>query len=357
MILFFDGNTVWRRKYAEALARAHPATLIVSPQARLSAAEEPQGRKNDLRVLVPPGWASRLSRAAMPYLLARCRIHARRSHSPIDAAFLTSPHYLRLARALSNRAKVFYYCSDDYRTYRGWGGPEMIEKERTLCRLATGSIFVSEALRRRAVDEYGLDPARTHVSPNATEPRFGAAPADGQTALATLPRPIFGAVGMFNDRIDFDFLDRIAAARGVGSLALVGPMSGVSLQREALDRLLARPNVFAFGAQPHASIHHWMAGLDVAVIPYAATPLNHFCSPMRLYDHLAIGHPILATPNCAQLAERRDILVAGDDVGFAVEAAIAAAGRPRRPVVETWDDRVDQLAGSLEDMEAQCASS
>ena len=218
-----------------------------------------------------------------------------------------------------------------------------IEREQELCRLATVSIFVSEALRTRAIDEYGLDPDRTLVSPNATEQRFHAADRDGETGLAALPGPVFGAVGMVNDRIDFDFLDRVAAAPSVASLALVGPISGVTEQREALERLLARPNVHAFGAQPHASIHRWMAGLDVAVIPYRKTPLNHFCSPMRLYDHLAIGHPILATPYCAQLTDRPEVLVSdGGDLDEQAAAAVASAGA-RRPVVETWDDRVKRL--------------
>ncbi|MBI1180254.1 MAG: glycosyltransferase [Alphaproteobacteria bacterium] len=349
MIFFFDGNTVWRRKYAEALARRRGDTVIVSPRSRgMSRAASPDRREEDMPVWMPPGWAGRLSWASFPYLKARAERRAASRGQGLDAAFFTSPHYLPLARSLGRDTRIVYYCSDDYRSYAGWGGAGMVAQERELCRLAYRSVFVSEALRRRAVEEYGLDPDATLVSPNATEPRFAATGDDGRDLLAGLARPAFGAVGMFNDRIDIGFLDRLAQEPALGSLVLVGPLEGVVEQRPALERLLSRPKVKAFGRQPHEAIHRWMAALDVAVIPYRATPLNHFCSPMRLYDHLAVGHPIIATPHCAQIAERGDLIVAdAETAGAAAGAAAERAERGRRPVMETWDDRVRVLAGCL----------
>jgi hypothetical protein len=259
---------------------------------------------------------------------------------------VTTPHYLGLARRAVARSTIVYYCSDDYRGYAGWDPLQMERDERILCRIAALSIFVSEKLRRRAVQEYGLDPAKTFVSPNATEPRFAGA-MKRRSDVAVLPGPVFGAAGVMTARIDLAFLMAIAEDPRVRSLALVGPV-GTELEGDPmLARLRADPKVHFFGAQPHAAMAEWMASFDVAVIPYAATPFNDFCSPMRLYDHRAIGQPILATPYCDQISSHPDVLTGTiDDLPELIGQALAAADVGRRPIVETWDDRIAALRKS-----------
>ncbi|PTS89858.1 hypothetical protein DBR17_02525, partial [Sphingomonas sp. HMWF008] len=137
-----------------------------------------------------------MSWIGMPMLLRRI---ARLADSGGDAATIvvTTPHYLPLARRATGRSAIVYYCSDDYRSYAGWDAARMARDEAALCRIARLAIFVSEALRARAVTEYALDPAKTRVSPNASEPRF-AEPSAKPAGIAALPGPIFGAAGVLN---------------------------------------------------------------------------------------------------------------------------------------------------------------
>lgn len=343
MIAFLDVNTVWRRQFAIALARRVPDILLCAPHAMTghAAATMP----GDIPIALPPGWAGPTSALAMPLLRRRIDRLARARGAAIDTIVATVPQYLPLVRRAPAAQHIVYYCSDDYRSY-DWDTDRTVRQEQALCRHARLSIFVSEALRGRAVMEYGLDPARTFVSPNATEPRF-AQPVSPPAAIATLPRPIFGTAGVFNARIDLAFLAEIAADPRVGSLALVGPIEPEFAAHPALAALRASPKVHCFGRRPHADMHAWMAGFDVAVIPYAATGFNHFCSPMRLYDHRAIGQPIIATPHCAQVDAYPDIF-SGDiaHIPHLVGQGLARlkAGRVRH--VETWDDRVAALQKS-----------
>ena len=338
MIVFLDVNTLWRRKFADALA-LKTEVLACAPA---SSRRNPAGVA-DFAVRLPRGWASGLAWFAMPILLRKIR---KRLGAYPDAFVLTSPHYLPLARRVRDRVRIVYYCSDDYRSYRGWGSARMKRAERALCRVAHLSIFVSEALRRRAVAEYGICPTRTRVSPNATEPRFGATNAPHPTA-GDLKKPVFGAAGVLNSRIDFAFLLAIADDPRVGSLALVGPVDSEIAGDPEVSALLALPKVYSFGMQPHDAMPAWMAAFDVAVIPYAATDFNRFCSPMRLYDHLALAQPIVASPHCEQVTARREVL-SGDvpDVGRLIGLALSATAEDRRQQIETWDDRVETLRQS-----------
>lgn len=339
MIAFLDGNTLWRRKFAEALRRRNADTELFAP----GVAKAAVGEHRDVHIAMPRGWAGILRAFTMPLLLRRLSHHIGRAPEII---VVTTPHYLPLAMRAVPRSKIVYYCSDDYRSYTGWNAAQMAREERALCRMATVAIFVSEALRQRAVAEYGLDPAATIVSPNATEPRFAEVqpiPDD----IARLPGPIFGVAGVISRRIELEFLAAIAADRRVGSLALVGPVEAALEGDRTFERLRADTKVHFLGAKPHTDMPQWMAAFDVAVIPYAATPFNHFCSPMRLYDHLAIGQPIIATPHCDQIAARDDVLT-GDVTALPglIEAALAAHATGRTQRTETWDDRIDALQKS-----------
>ena len=335
MIVQFDVNTIWRRKFGEALRRRYPDMLLMAPRI-FGAKRDPGG----VTVSLPPGWADKSAAIAMPMLQWRVEALAARKRSRIDTAIFTSFHYLPIARRLQPRTRILYYCSDDYRSYAGWSSAAAIEREAELCRLSSLSIFVSEALRDRAIAEYGLDPAKSIVSPNASEARFSEA-ASKPAELNGLDGPVFGVVGVFNERIDYGFLEELAASAEIGSLALVGPVLPGADQTGALDRLRANAKVHWFGARPHEDLHAWMGGLDVAVIPYARSDFNHFCSPMRLWDHLANGQPILATDACDQITHQPEVIVtsSGDDLDRAIRSAKTLAIHGRRPHLESWDDR------------------
>ena len=343
MIVQFDVNTIWRRKFGEALRRHFPDTLLIAPRTFGAKGDRCEG--GAVTVSLPPGWASKSAAIAMPILRFRAQAQAARRGGQIDTAIFTSFHYLPIARRLHRRARILYYCSDDYRSYAGWSGAGAVEREAELCRLSSLSIFVSEALRDRAVIEYGLDPDTCIVSPNASEARFSQA-SSKPAELAELEGPVFGVVGVFNERIDYGFLERLAASTETGSLALVGPLLHGADGDGAIDRLRANPKVHWFGARPHEEIHAWMAGIDIAVIPYARGDFNHFCSPMRLWDHLAIGQPILATDACGQITRQPGVIVvpSGGDLDRAIRSAKTLAAKGRCPHLESWDDRAAQLA-------------
>lgn len=338
MIVQFDVNTIWRRKFGQALQRLRPDTMLFAPHAW---GDTPDGgrRKGIIPVSLPPGWASKTAAFSMPILEWRAQ-SAARPGGTIDTAIFTSFQYLPLARRLRDKVRIAYYCSDDYRGYAGWSGADAIEREAELCRIASLAIFVSDTLRDRAVAEYGLDPSRCIVAPNASEPRFSTA-SPTPPELAALDGPVFGVVGVFNERIDYPFLEAVAAHPDVPTLALIGPIAPTA-DAEAVQRLRDNPNVFLFGARPHDEIHHWMAGIDVAVIPYAPNAFNHHCSPMRLWDHLAIGQPILATSACDQVARHPNVCVT-ESAPLALDASISRvlrmAADGRRPHLENWDDR------------------
>jgi len=265
------------------------------------------GRANfsPLPVLLLPGWASRRAETALPRLWKKAIAWCKARGAKPQGLFVTSPHYLPLVAAVRNELPCYYYCSDDYRSYSGWGGDEMKEKEGALVSQVNHAFFVSQLLAERAVADYGISADKISVSMNATEETFlqpveAAGIREIFAAQPRLRRPVAGVVGGVNNRLDFELLHTCAELPELGTLLFVGPVE--DSQSAALQQLRRHPKCLFVGRQPHAQLPRWLQLPDVALIPYRNTPFNRYCSPMRLFDHLASGRPILATDACPQVA-------------------------------------------------------
>ncbi|MDF7826689.1 glycosyltransferase [Pontiellaceae bacterium B12227] len=354
MIVVCDINEVWRKKPFAALAEKK-GVLGVSPrdwfvarrQGKLQALE---GALHLFSVVLPPSWASRLSGLGQRILWKKIVRKCKALDKPIDALVVTSPHYLPMLSMIPNDLKTIYYASDDYRSYEGWGGVAALEKK--LVERVDHSFFVSDGLMQRARKEYGVDSARLSVSMNATEerffPPFGDLP--GTPPEGELQRPIAGVVGGINDRLDFNILKHCAELPGLGTLLLVGPLPAEPSAE--LQALLDHPKCVSVGRQPHETIHKWFQCLDVGLIPYVSSEFNRMCSPMRLFDHLASGAPVVATRACDQcgaFGKRVSVCVSAEDFAEAVQRRVGDSFGRCEGIV--WEDRAAEMVKLMEGLD------
>lgn len=323
MLVVADINTIWRRRPFQALSELRPVLglepmdpLVALRQRRIpwGTAQGGRGKMKSLSVVLPFGWATRKVETSLPQLWAavvrRCR--AGGSGAEPSALVVTSPHYAPLVEQLAVRCPTFYYCSDNYAGYAGWDADEMRRQEAVIFQHVRHAFFVSSALRERALREYAMDGDRSSVSMNATDEEFlSPVPAAEFEALSwkypRLKHPVAGVIGGLNDRLDYSLLLKVAEIESLGTLLLVGPHDS-SQHSSELSTLLRHPRVLVVGKQPHASLPTWQQALDVALIPYRESEFNHFCSPMRLFDHLAAGRPVIATTACPQVDEFTDFI-------------------------------------------------
>ncbi|MEM7766162.1 MAG: hypothetical protein AAF253_01580 [Pseudomonadota bacterium] len=350
-IVFVDANTIWHRRLADALGKVRP-TLALLPKTdvfcRQNEAEGEPGETVYVSVGLPPGWASRTAGISQALLARRVEAPAKRFGGAV--IILSSPAYAPLAERLSGRFPIVSYLADDYRSYTGW--TDSARREKRLMDRATMRVFVSEALRARAVAEHGYPRETTFVSPNATERRFGpeGAGAERPVGLETLPRPILGVLGGVSTRLDLETIGRIAALPTVGTLLVAGPVDQALLDEQPW---LRGPGVHITGRLPHDEMHRYAHAMDAALIPYAETPLNFHCSPMRLYDHLATGVPIYALPACGQIRSApADGIVVGnaDQLVAEISRELSVLRYHRQTAEYLWISRAEGLVGALDRM-------
>lgn len=174
-------------------------------------------------------------------------------------------------------------------------------------------------------------------------------------ALTAIPAPRIGYSGHINDRLDYAVLEALARTHPDWSLVLIGDTHPWTLEAAPLQTLRAYPNVHFLGKQPYAEMPDFLRGLDVCLMPYIDDDRGHHRSPLKLYEYLAAGKPVVSTPH-PEAAEFADLVWQErnpDQFVRAVEAALeshsptAAQARMDRVRGQSWDARVDQMESIL----------
>lgn len=140
--------------------------------------------------------------------------------------------------------------------------------------------------------------------------------------VASLPRPLVGFAGSLTPRkLDFLLLDEVAAVRPDWTFVLVGPATTEAAP--SVERLAARRNVVWLGPRTYAELPRYVAAFDVAVIPYAANDYTRNCSPLKVYEYLAAGKPVVASGVPSLAGMEPDVVLADGPEAFL--AAVANA--------------------------------
>lgn len=233
-----------------------------------------------------------------------------------ERASLYSTAGIQLARAL-DRPLILELNSPlavEQATYRTTGLGELAAKaESWILSRADAVVAVSSSLREYAIS-LGAAPDRVHVVPNGVNPELFHP--DAASDLNTGPDlgvgPVLGFVGGLRPWHGMEVLPALLE-RLIGrypDIRLViagdGPLRG-DLEREARERGLERSIVFT-GALPHEEIPAWIRRFDIALAPYPRPKHDFYFSPLKIFEYMACGVPVVA----AGLGQIPDIVRDGE---------------------------------------------
>ena len=106
-----------------------------------------------------------------------------------------------------------------------------------------------------------------------------------------LPKPRLGFYGVIDERFDIDLLDKAAAMRPDWTFVMVGPVVKISE-----DELPRRHNICYLGSKTYEQLPAYLAGWDVALMPFAMNESTQFISPTKTPEYLTGGKPVVSTP-------------------------------------------------------------
>lgn len=334
--LRWDG--VWQRPQhlLTRIARRVPVVVIEEPFGASDDRDDVR-RFENLTVIRPlrrRGWSLPLVDAAAIATARAC------AGAGSAAVWLYTPMMLELADAF-DAAPLVFDCMDELAAF-DFAPPGIAECDRALVERAdlvfTGGRSLYEH-RRAAGTKVRLYPSGVEAE------RFGSDVAP-HPLPAELTSPVFGYVGVIDERIDVDLIVALADAFPDGNVVLVGPV--VKIDPKILPR---RANVHFTGGMPYAALPSFLRGFDVALMPFARNRATRNISPTKTLEYFAARLPVVSTAIPDVVADYADIVfVAGDREQFiaAARSALRAdAGRIDRGVAAAHRHEWDAVAARM----------
>lgn len=229
---------------------------------------------------------------------------------------------------------VVYDCMDELSLFRG-APRELLDREARLLEAAdlvfTGGQSLYESKRECHPRVFPF-PSSIEAEHFRKARETQEEPAD----QAALPRPRLGYFGVIDERIDLDLIAAVADARPDWQIVMVGPV--VKIDPATLPR---RANIHYPGMKSYQELPVYLAGWDVALMPFALNESTRFISPTKTPEYLAGGRPVVSTPIrdvVKPYGEKKMVEIAGGPEEFVAAAERALAGYD-----EDWLSQVDEF--------------
>jgi UDP-galactopyranose mutase len=309
---------------------ADPSVTVVVPQL-------PHG--------LTPEQAATAQRLLIDDLLARERIDD-------YIAWYYTPMALAFTDHLAPRA-IVYDCMDELSAFKD--APAVLrDREAELLSRAslvlTGGQSLYEAKRHQHPNIHPF-PSSVDAAHFARARTIAVDPAD----QAGIPRPRIGFFGVIDERMDLDLVDGVAAARPDWHLVFLGPV--VKIDPASLPR---RANLHYLGSKSYAELPEYIAGWDVAMLPFARNDATRFISPTKTPEYMAAGKPVVSTSirdvvrpygecGLVRIADDPSSFVAACDAAMAEDAAARTARADAFLRQTSWDGTWTRICRLVEE--------
>lgn len=213
-----------------------------------------------------------------------CESYAIRDH----VQWLYTPMALPLAEQLMAPLARVYDCMDELSAFKN-APKALLSLEAELFQKAdlvlTGGQALFEAKRHLHHNIYPFPSSvdREHFA-------RARVPQPDPSDQVGIPHPRLGFFGVIDERMDLGLLEGVARLRPDWQLVMLGPV--VKIDEGELPRL---NNLHYLGSKAYADLPRYIAGWDVALMPFAKNESTKFISPTKTPEYLAAGKPVVST--------------------------------------------------------------
>ncbi len=239
--------------------------------------------------------------------------------------------------------RTVYDCVDRHSAYPGMIDPKVVdEMEEDLAR-SCGCVF---ATAQGLYDRLSAFNQNCHLLPNGCAyERFS------QTAgmEKTEDRTIFGFVGAIQECTDLGMIKAVAQSFPEAEVRMIGKiLPGVDI-----TVLKDLPNVKLRGLVPQPELPGIIKEFDVCLNVFVDNELSKDVSPLKFYEYLATGKPVVSTPVPYQVRDFADCIYIAENEADLIEKCRLALEEPkdsekarermRRAKLCSWDGRVEDM--------------
>ena len=80
------------------------------------------------------------------------------------------------------------------------------------------------------------------------------------------------------------------------SFVFVGGLSKQPQIESIVNNMSKLDNVYFLGSKPASDLPKFVKYFDICIMPYRITSYTNYINPLKLYEYLASGNPVISTP-------------------------------------------------------------
>lgn len=297
---------------------------------------------------IPEGKLFRLLLKINEWLILRRIKGVLKKQAVKDFIFINSFnfHYPDLGKLLKPELLI-YQCIDPiitpYDLKHGFVSEYKLVKESDVIICTSKALFIEKSKINK----------HTYFLPNAADLSHTSKALDVDlpvhAKLNNIPKPIIGYFGSIERRIDYDMMQSVVNENPDKSFVFAGPV----INEHVPEWLNNTPNVYLTGAIPYDELPQMVKGFDIAIIPFKKDEVSTTIFPLKLFEYLGAGKPVIVTDFNPDLKEytQNTVVFCSDAYAFnqaiinvlATDNKIKQDERLAVANENTWDASADRL--------------
>ena len=243
-----------------------------------------------------------------------------------------------------------YDCVDEYSAFPGtWKGYTLKQEARLISNVDvvfTTAESLYKSKRRKNPN--------THFVPNVGDfDHFHKAiKAKPARLIQDLKKPVVGFVGALNYKLNDQLLIELFSQHPEWTFAFVGPDRGFGI-----ERFTDFGNVYFLGFKPVDQLPSYIAGMDACIIPYKIDAYTTGVMPIKFFEYLATGKPVVSTaiPEIARFRDLIEVASSAEEFGMAIERVLEKDPKEKRHYriemarANSWETRIREILHRLEE--------
>jgi glycosyltransferase involved in cell wall biosynthesis len=227
------------------------------------------------------------------------------------ALYITYPLFATIVPFLKPNS-IIYDVVDDLTTFSGSLRGLKADHERLL-KVADTVMYASTELKKKDTSHA----KNKYIVENGVWPEdFRVTAPSAKYSFKRSNEKVIGYYGAVSNLLDWQLLLRIAELRGV-RLVFIGPKADFANARndskDLMHAVLERSNVSYVDTVPYSELPKYASRFDAAIVPFEVNEITHPVSPLKLFEYMALGLKVFATPTKTLLEYKDWIAVAQTD--------------------------------------------
>ena len=180
---------------------------------------------------------------------------------------------------------------------------------------------------------------------------------DELRAVVNDTKPIIGYFGALAKWFDYELVKKAAERRPDYIFMLIGPLYG-DLDEKVINDLKNHSNIIVTGAIDYNVLPDIANHFTVATIPFLINDITESTSPIKLFEYMSMGKPVVTTPmrECLKIPE---VMIAKDVEEYVacIDHAVSIMEGPQRTEYEkkmmrlaenhSWDKKAEEIIDLL----------